>query len=359
MRILRLRRRPRRFAGVLAIPLLLAMTGALASCGSTPSQLTVNLAAVSGDSSRPGDELTYQLTVQNQGPGEATGVRAAVDLPAAFAYLTTPDIKKDFLGATRVQDLDPAKAARSPQWGSWRLAPPSTNADGTRRVAYIVIRFTVRAAGPPGSFNLAPRAVSDAVDSEVVGQPVAVKVSPAPDLRLDLSAVPTQVNRDQDVLYRVTIDNFGTGPAANLSLLITLPSGINFLRTESIQGNAARDQPVEPTPGSLLVFYSGFTVPAKSQAGPGSLIITMRGSTAFATGGAFTATAQLTDQDGTVLSVKDGARVTINAPAAPPTLAPPPPPPTAPPTARPTDTPKPPDQGNGGNGGNGGNPSGQ
>lgn len=352
MRNLRLRRRARRFAGVLAIPVLLAMTGAVASCGSTPSQLTVNLASVSGDSSRPGDELTYKLTVQNQGPGEATGVRAAVDLPAAFAYLTTPDIKKDFLGATRVQDLDPAKAARSPQWGSWRLAPPSTNADGTRRVAYIVITFTVRAGGPPGAFNVAPRAVSDAVDSEVVGQPIAVRVTPAPDLRLDLSAVPPQVNRDQDVLYRVTVDNFGTGPAANLSLLVTLPSGINFVRTESISGNAARDQPVEPTPGSLLVFYGGFTVPAKSQAGPGSLIITLRGSTSFATGGSFTATAQLTDQDGAILSVKDGAKVTINAPGAPPTL---PPPPTAPPAPKPTeapkptDTPKPPDTGNGNN----------
>jgi uncharacterized repeat protein (TIGR01451 family) len=343
MKSLVARRHARRLLGVVALPVLVVLAGTLAGCGSTPSQLSVSLASVSGDSARPGDQLAYTLTVENQGPGEATGVRAAVDLPAGFVYLTTPQIEKDFLGATRVQDLDPVKAARSPEWGSWRLAPPSLNADGTRRVAYIIIHFTVRAGGAPGALAIPARAVSDAVDSEVVGQSVALKLNPAPDLHLDLSAVPTLLHRDQDVLYRVTVDNFGTGPAANLSVLVTLPSGISFVRTESIQGNAARDQPVDPTPGALLVYYGGFTVPAKSQTGPGVLIITLRGSTAFATGGSFTATAQLTDQDGAILSVKDAAKVIISAPSAPPTQLPPPTPvPTeAPPSPGPTPTPTP------------------
>jgi uncharacterized repeat protein (TIGR01451 family) len=323
------RRLRARRPALLLLPIALMLLGAaLAGCGSSQSQLTVTLSAATNDSAKPGNLVGYTLEVDNQGPGDATGVRAALDLPTGFSYQTTPKIAKDFLGATRVQDLDPVKDSTSPQWGSWSLAAPTTNADGTRRVSYIIISFTVRAGGTPGDYKLAPRAVSDAVGSDVAGQPVSVHLDAAPDLKVDLSAVPTTLTRDQDVLYRVTVDNFGTGPAANLNVLVILPPGIDFLRTEDITGNASRDQPVDPTPGALVVFYGGFTLPAKTGSGPGAVVITLRGRAEFATGGSFTATAQLTDQDGTVLGVNNGAQVTINAPAAPPSPVPPPATPT-------------------------------
>lgn len=326
--------------GLLAAPLLATLAAVvLAACGSSQSQLIVNLSSDGGNtSSRPTDITAWTLTVTNRGPGGAGGVRAQLDLPATYEYVATPQIDKDFLGATRVQDHDPSKDTRTPEWGSWALAAPSTNADHTIRYAFVTVHFQLRSGGTPGDYTVVPRAVGDTADSEVTGQPVNVHLEPAPDLKLDLSATPPHVARGDDVLYRVTVDNFGTGPAADLNVLVTLPPGLDFVRTEQVSGNSSRNQPVDPVPGALLVFYGGFTVPAKGPAGPGLLVITLRGRCSFCTGGSFTSSAQLTDRDGAVVVVKDAAQVTVAAPTAPPTPVVPLPPmaPSGTPTPKPT-----------------------
>ena len=164
-----------------------------------------------------------------------------------------------------------------------------------------------------------------------------VHVEPAPDLRADLSVAPANLKRGQDVLYRLTLDNFGTGPASGVGVLVTLPPGIDFVKTEQVSGNSSRDQPVDPVPGALVVFYSGFSVPAQGPAGPGALIIVIRARCIFCTGGTFTASAQITDAEGSVVAVRNSAQVVVTAPSGAPTPTPPP----APPPSAPAGTPAP------------------
>lgn len=326
------RRRARRLAAIVLAPLLGGLLStALAGCGDSPSQLAVAVTAQPSNTVLAGSSRTFTIDVVNKGPGAASGVRVSLDLTGGFTYQATPAIDKDPIGAVRLQDQDPPKDSPSPSWGTWSLDPPTRNADGSARRAYVSLHVTLRAGSAPGDFSLTPRASDDSVDGDVGGEPLTMHVAPASAVNVELSVTPRTVHRNQDVLYRVVIDNLGSGPAAGLSILITLPPGLDFLRTEQIQGNASRNRPVDPIPGSLLVYYGGFTVPAKTSAGPGTVVITLRARDSFATGGQFTTSVQVTDATGKVLRVKDGAPITITAPGAPPTptpvaTAPPPPP---------------------------------
>ena len=317
----------RRCGRALAAPVLLALltAPALASCGSQPSQLVVTLSsAQSTDTAKPGDLLTYTVSVVNKGPGSSTNVHIAVDLPADFHYQATPQIDHDIVGAPRLQVTDPQAKATSPAWGTWDLASPTTNADGTTRLSNVDITFTVLAGGDPGDYHLDPRASSD--QDTLSGSAIGIHLQPAPNLAVDVSADRTSVDRGKDVLYRVTVDNFGTGPAQKVAVLVTLPPGLSYLRTEQVSGNASRDSPVDPVEGTLEAFFGGFTIPPKTASEPGSLVIVLRTHCAFCTGGRYTVTVQVTDIDGLAAQVANTAPIDINAPGG---VATPPPPPTA------------------------------
>lgn len=338
----------RRLRRVLAAPGLLALLAlpaapALASCGSQPSQLVVSLHGGTpsdpqkNDQAKPGDLLTYTVSVVNKGPGTATNVHLSVNLPADFHYQATPEVDHDVVGAPRLAVADPQAKATSPAWGTWELASPTTNADGTTRLSNVDIIFTVLAGGDPGDYHLAPRVSSD--QDSLSGSTVAIHLAPAPKLAVDVSADRASVERGKDVLYRVTVDNFGTGPAQKVSVLVTLPQGLTFLRTDSVSGNASRDVPVDPVEGTLEAYYGGFAIPAKTASEPGSLVIVVRVHCAFCTGGRYTVTVQVTDSNGLATQVANTAPIDINAPGGPP--VPPPPPTPAPTPAPPTPTPAP------------------
>jgi uncharacterized repeat protein (TIGR01451 family) len=322
------------------LPILAAPVAAasLTACGSQPSQLVVSLAAVgNNDSAKPGDTLTYTLSVVNKGPGAATSVHLAVDLPADFHYQATPNIDHDIVGAPRTAVTDPQPKATSPAWGTWDLASPTTNADGTARLSNVDITFTTTAGGDPGDYRLQPRVSSD--QDTLDGTAVAIHLNPAPQLAVDVSTDRTSVDRGKDVLYRVTVDNFGTGPASKVGILVTLPQGLSYLRTEQIQGNASRDSPVDPVEGTLEAFFGGFTIPAKTTSEPGSLIIVVRAHCAFCTGGRYTVTVQVTDSDGLAAQVANTAPIDVTAPGLtpqPPNQGGPPPQPTPAPAPAPS-----------------------
>ena len=317
----------RRLRRVLALPGVLALLAllvapALLSCGSQPSQLVVSLKGGTpggpqkNDQAKPGDLLTYTVSVVNKGPGAATNVHLSVNLPADFHYQATPEVDHDVVGAPRTAVTDPQAKATSPAWGTWDLASPTTNADGTARLSNVDIIFTVLAGGDPGDYHLDPRVSSD--QDSLTGSAAAIHLAPAPKIAVDVSADRASVDRGKDVLYRVTVDNLGTGPAQKISVLVTLPQGLTFLRTDSLSGNASRDAPVDPIEGTLEPYYGGFTIPPKTASEPGSLIIVLRAHCAFCTGGRYTVTVQVTDINGLAAQVANTAPIDVNAPGGPP-----------------------------------------
>lgn len=309
---MRLTRLGRTILRVTPALLLAPMLPALVSCGGS-SQLAVSLKQDHTGSLKPGDTPGFTVSVVNRGPSEATGVTVRVDLPPTMQFNATTSLPSDRV-AVRTQPQEPPAKSTNPNWGTWVIGAPVTQADGTVRRFSVDIGFTVSVSGAPGDYLLLPHAFSDSADGEVVGQGAKVSLVPAPTLQLTVSAEQGAVSPGQDLIYRINVINSGSGAAQGVDILVTLPQGLTFSHTESIQGNSSRNTPIDPVRGTVLVFYSGFVIPALSDAGPGLVNITFRAhAQSKITGGRYTVTAQLTDQTGKVIQVSDTAPVTVTA----------------------------------------------
>ena len=316
-------RRLRAAAGGLSGLLLLTVLGvALSACGGDPSQLAVQVTADARGAVKPGETPSYTVSVVNRGPGTASGVAVTVDLPSTMHFDSTTALPSDSDGASRTQPSEPRPRDQSPHWGDWILAAPVVQADGTVRRAHADISFTVSIDGSPGDYQIVPHVFSDNND-ELVGPATAVSVDPAADLAVTVTAEQAKAKPGETISYRAVITNQGTGPGTFVDLLLTLPPGLGFDRTLTISGNSSRSSPVDPAPGSLEVFYGGFTVPAGSGGAPGLLTITFRAKVVEnATGGRFPITGQLTDAAGAVIAVPDTAPITVDAPLPTPGASP-------------------------------------
>jgi hypothetical protein len=71
----------------------------------------------------------------------------------------------------------------------------------------------------------------------------------------------------------VSVINQGTGPANDVSVLVTLPPVFIFDGSVTITGNSGRVGGTNPLEGSTLPFFDGFVVPAQSGSSPGKLTI--------------------------------------------------------------------------------------
>ena len=313
-------RRPRRVAALAVLAAVVAAPFTLAACGSGSADLTVKV-TYDGPANTPlraGDDAPYHVKVVNHGPGTASAVTIRVDLPPAFRYKSTPTVNS--VGpVARTQPSDPPVDSADPTWGQWTLGPPGTNADGTPAIATLDISFTLRLGGRPGTYTLVPHVFSESSD-EVVGQGARVQLSPASDLSLSIAVdTSSQVKRGDTVRYHVTVLNKGSGPAEQVGVLVTLPSGLSFSKTEHLDGNFSRHDAVDPVVGAVLVYYGGWNLPAATDVRPGTLTIIFSAKvlpTAF--GGRYGVSAQLTDKEGNVVSLGETAQLSIVAPTATP-----------------------------------------
>jgi len=326
--------RPRRAAAPLLSALVaLPLVALLSACGSSSADIVATLTSDAKlDSVRPNDAVPFTLAVTNHGPGQATGVTVRVDLPASFRYQSTTGIDPSAT-TTRTQPSDPPVDSAEPLWGQWTMGAPGVNADGTPARSTLTLSFVAKASGHPGAYNLTPHVFSDGND-EVVGKDLGLKLLASSDVTMAIAVDEPAAKRGDLVHYHVSVINRGSGPAAGVGVLVTLPGGIVFNKTEHLEGNYSRSSPVDPIPGALVVYYGGWTLPPSNASRPGALTIVFSAKVLpTALGGRYPVTAQLTDSDGAVISLGDTAPVTVNAPTPSPV-------PTTP-TPKPTPTRKP------------------
>ena len=332
--------RPRRAAApVLGALAVLPLVALLSACGSASADMRATVTSDADLSKvRPGDLVPFVVTVGNHGPGAASSVTVRVDLPGGFRYQSTTSIEGSG-GATRTQPSDPPVNSVSPLWGQWTMNQPGVNADGTAARAVLTIDFLAKAGGSPGDYTLVPHVFSEGND-EVAGKEAKVHLLASSDLTMSVAVDQSTVKRGDVVRYHVSILNRGSGPAQGVGVLLTLPGGIVFEKTEHLEGNYSRSGPVDPITGALVVYYGGWTLPPANASRPGALTIVFTAKVLpTALGGHYAVTAQLTDSTGAVLSLGDTATVSVDAPT--PTPVPPSPSGKATPTSRPTATPLP------------------
>ena len=261
-----------RLRGVLAVSILAPMALVLSACSTQAAQLSVTLASDFGASYTPGtSDADFQITVENLGPGNASGVVIHALMPTAFQFAVTNSIVTK--SAARTTPEDAQVGVTNPQWGVWSLSSP-TSPNGKAAYASVTIDFGVNITAQPDTYSLAAQVVDDSLTDTVQSRPIQLAINEAPRLGVSASVGPSSVHPNGQVTYRVTVTNKGTGIAPTVDVLVTLPPVLQYQSTISpFGGNSSVESLISPVKGAYLVFYGGFEMPPQTTLGPGTLTI--------------------------------------------------------------------------------------
>ncbi|MFZ0920144.1 MAG: hypothetical protein WB793_01225 [Candidatus Dormiibacterota bacterium] len=258
--------------GILAVSILAPIALVVTACSAEAAQLSVTISSTFGASYTPGTtDADFSVTVQNLGPGNASGVVVHAVMPTSFQYAVTNSITSN--GAARTTPEDAQVGVSNPEWGVWSLSSP-TSPNGTTDYASVTINFGVNIIAQPNTYSLAAQVVDDSLTDTVQSHPIQVTVNEAPRLGLAASVGPSSVHPDGQVTYRVTVTNKGTGIAPMVDVLVTLPPVLQYQSTiMPFGGNTSVESLISPVKGAYLVFYGGFEIPPQTSLGPGTLTI--------------------------------------------------------------------------------------
>jgi len=235
---------------------------ATAGCGGGATSLSVTLGLAQGESPvvAPGQSVGFKITVTDTGLTGTAGLTVTANLPADFRYTDTGVLAGS---AVRTSPVDPQGNSQQPTWGVWELSGHND---------YVGILFDALAGGPQGTY---PMTVTASASTASTTQSVALplKLTAAPQLSALVSVSPSQAVPGEDVTYKVTVINSGTGPAGEVSVLVTLPPVFIYDGGVAITGDSGRTGGTDAVEGSVLPYFDGFEVPAQNGSTPGRLTI--------------------------------------------------------------------------------------
>ena len=210
--------------GILAVSILAPVALLVTACSSEAAQLSVTLSSTFGASYTPGTtDADFVVTVQNLGPGNASGVVVHAMMPASFQFaVDQPDQQPAARRAPRRRTRRSACPTRSGACGRSRRRRRRT---ARSPYAFVSINFGVNITAQPNTYSLAAEVVDDSLTDTVQSHPIQVAVNEAPRLGVTASVGPTTVHPIGQVTYRVTVTNKGTGIAPTVDVLVTLPPG--------------------------------------------------------------------------------------------------------------------------------------
>ena len=167
-----------------------------------------------------GNDLTYTITVTNNGPDDATSVTVTDNLP--------PELTFGSCNATGGGACGGSDNSRTVTFASLPVGASET----------ITITANVAAAAPDGSISntaLVTGATSDP-NSDNDSDTVAVSVIHQADLALTKTASASAVQVGTNVTYLVTLANTGPNSALNATLTDALPPGLTFVSNSGANG---------------------------------------------------------------------------------------------------------------------------
>jgi uncharacterized repeat protein (TIGR01451 family) len=158
-----------------------------------------------------GNELTYTLTVTNNGPSDASGVSISDSLPAGVSFVSAGAGCAEASGTVTCAVGDLANGANT----SRTITVTPTVANPT---------LTNTATASATTADPAPGNNSATATTTVNAVPVA-----SADLSLTKTDSPDPVTVGNDLTYTLTVTNNGPDAAAGVTISDTLPSGVTFV----------------------------------------------------------------------------------------------------------------------------------
>ena len=178
-------------------------------------KLTIEKTASPSGTVKPGDEITYTITVTNSTGKDLTDVKVTDRLPDRLTFdSATPEGQYD------------------PTTGVWTI--PSLAAGA---VATLTIKTTVKADAAAGTIsNTATITGAKSDDDELNGtgntdtsEDVSVEEPALPDLSITKTTDAKDVKVGDPFDYTITVKNTGTGDASNVVVKDILPDGLEYV----------------------------------------------------------------------------------------------------------------------------------
>ncbi len=174
-----------------------------------PLSTDVSLTALGPATVVAGTSMSYQITVSNGGPDDATGIGVTMTMPAGLSYTT-------FDGVGWACAAAPDLSCTGPDVPNGTSAP------------LLTVQFAV-ASSASGTITGKPTAVSATADPNAANNvmPVATTVTQTADLSISASG-PASVATASPLTYSITVANAGASDAANTAVAVTMPAGMTY-----------------------------------------------------------------------------------------------------------------------------------
>ncbi len=156
----------------------------------------------------PGDQVTYTITLQNQGPNDATGVTLTDLLPTGVSYVSANPIQDSRIGQTLTWNVGDLTVAAGQQ-------------------TYTIVGSID--AGVVGSLQNTASVTSTSTDPDASDdQDTATTTALSGDLVAGATA-PASATAGTQVDWGASVDNTGPDDAENVQVTMTLPGGVSFV----------------------------------------------------------------------------------------------------------------------------------
>jgi len=178
--------------------------------------------SVSNSQPNIGQNITYTVTLSNNGPGAATGVQVTEAVPAGTTFVSAVPSRGTYNQVTGLWNVGSINAGIS---ATLQLTVTVNTAAVISNTAQIIAADQPDPDSTPNNNNPA----EDDQASVTTQQGVA-------DLSLTKTANTTSPNVGENVSFTVNVFNGGPNSATNVQVLDKLPAGLNFVNATPSQG---------------------------------------------------------------------------------------------------------------------------
>ncbi len=223
------------------------------------ADLSINKTATA--TAAQGTNVTYNISLTNNGPNPATSVSLTDALPANTTFVST------------TQNTGPAFSCTNPTVGTNGTVNCTNASMASGATATFTIIATVSASAPLGTLNNTANATTSSTDPTTPNSSTAGTTITAgnADVGVVKTAAPGPYGTSNNLTYTIAVSNAGPTAAANVSVTDVIPAGTTLVSAVPTQGSCSGTTTVTCSLGTIANAGSAaiaLTVTLPSTPGP-------------------------------------------------------------------------------------------
>jgi uncharacterized repeat protein (TIGR01451 family) len=179
-----------------------------------------------------GNNLTYTITVTNNGPSPATGVNISDPLPAGETFVSVTPSQGSCTGTSAI------------------TCALGSLANGSSATVTLVVTPT-QTGSISNTASVAANEFDPNTNNNSATQVTTVNAAPSADLSITKSDSPDPVTVGSNLTYTITVKNNGPSGATGVTMTDPLPATVTFVSATPSQGNCTGTATVTCNLGSL------------------------------------------------------------------------------------------------------------